>query len=278
MRYLFGLFGLLLVTVAQAELLKVESYLYYPKPNLPAANEPLKLPYLTSTNAKVAKKINDSIFMDVFKSPAPAKLINKLNLPKIDDTEFDEASGIASMDYKVSLNNGKVLALATEGEYCGAYCEESEHYYNFDAKNGNQLKIEDFFRKNNLKTLQNKVFQARVAKMQKTIKELQLQMAADKKKGKKYDEEDDPESKILLYQSCMTEAVSSNKELGYHYELEKFSINDKGFTFTHERCSNHAMRALDDIDVFTTFYDFNTLKPYFTDYANALLFKNKEAP
>ena len=276
MRYLLGLFGFLLATVVHAELLKVESYLYQHKPSPSHANETLKLPFVTSTNVKVAKKINDTIFMDIFQAPAPAKLNSQLTLPKIDGTQFDEASGISSLTYKVLLNNGKVLALATQGEYCGAYCEESEHYYNFDANNGRQLKIENIIKSASLKTLQKKVLQARVAKMQKTIKALQKQLAADQKKSKKYEEED-PESKILLYQTCIFEATGLNKDIGYNYELEKFSINDKGIIFTHERCSNHAMRGLDDIDVFNTAYDFNTLKPYFTDVANDLLFTNGQA-
>ena len=277
MRYLFGLFCLLLAITVQAELLKVQPFHYSRKPSPTAGNESLRLPFVTANSMQVAKKINNTIFMDIFQSPAPAKLNSKLTLPKIDGTEFDEASGIYALDYRVLLNNGKVLALATQGEYCGAYCEESKHYYHFDAQNGRQLKIEALIKSTSLKSLQNKVLQARVSKMKKTIKALKKQLAADEKKGKKYDEEDDPESKVLLYESCIAEATNANKEFGYNGELENFYMNDKGITFAHERCSNHAMRALDDIDVFSNFYDYNTLKPYFSDDAKALLHSNKVA-
>lgn len=272
MRYIIGLFCLLLATVVQAELLKVEAFHYARKSSPTAGNESLKLPFVTVNNTQVAKKINDTIFMDIFQSPAPANLKSKFTLPKIDNTEFDEASGIYSLDYRVLLNNGKVLVLATEGEYCGAYCEEGTQYYNFDAITGKQLNIEDIIKPTSLKNLQNKVYKARVTTMQKNIKVLQKQVAADEKKGKKYEEEDDPESKILLYETCITESAGLNKDIGYNYELEQFSINDKGFTFTHDRCSNHAMRALDDIDVFHTAYDFKALTPYLTDYAKKLFF------
>lgn len=257
-----------------AETLKIESIQFSEKWSSIHYSDKVLLPFVSSTQPKVAKKINDYIYITNLKTLAPAKAKDGVNR-KVTDEDDDPMVGVTSMQYKALLNDGKVFSLQINSETCGAYCEENVANYNFDANTGRHIILQDLFADEGLQALGNKVYVARVATMRQEIKRLQKEAAKPKKKNQKKDEfEADPDEAILLYESCITENAATHKNevsSGDMHELDYFSINAKGITFTHERCSNHAGRALDSIDEFKNNYNFQSLKPYLTSYANYLL-------
>ncbi len=254
--------------------LKVESIEFKAKKTNIDFGEPITLPFVTSVQPKTAKKINDYIYISNLKAIAPTQAKEDISR-NITDADDDPIAGITSMQYKVLLNNSKVLSLQFNTEFCGAYCEESATDYSFDASTGRHITLQDIFTESGIEALKKKVYAARVATMQQTIKRFQKEAAKPKKKNLKKDEfEVDPEDAILLYKTCLIEHAESHKDemnSGDTHELAYFSVDAKEITFTHERCSNHAMRALDSIDDFHNHYTFQSLKPYLTSYAKYLL-------
>lgn len=266
--------ALLCAANLRAEPLKVASIQFIEKRSSVQYTDKVLLPFVSNNQPKVAKKINDYLYIDIARTIAPAKVSDgiKRHLSKDDD---DPMAGVSSLDYKVLLNNGKLFTVQTEGESCGAYCEEFDNSYSFDVTTGRHITLQDLFTEDGLQSLRNKVYAARVATMQQAMKRLQKEAAKPKKKNQQKDEfEADLDETIVLYETCITENAATHKDevsSGDTHELAYFSIDAKGLTFTHERCSNHAMRGLDSIDEFHNHYTFQSLKPNLTTYAKHLL-------
>ena len=272
-RYI-ALLCLFVASSLNAAVLKVESIEFKAKKANIDFGEPITLPFVTASQTKIAKKINDYIYIDNLKTLAPVKAKDGISR-KISGADDDPIAGITSMQYKVLLNNGKVFSLQFNSEFCGAYCEESAADYSFDATTGRHLTVQDIFTVNGIEMLKKKVYAARVDTLQQEIKRLQKEAAKPTKNKQQQDEfEVDANDVILLYKTCLIENAEMHKDemkSGDTHELDYFSIDAKGLTFTHSRCSNHAMRALDSIDQFHNHYTFQSLKPYLTGYAKHLL-------
>jgi hypothetical protein len=255
------------------EVLKVDSVQFKTKKTNIESGAPIILPFVSANQPKIAKKINDYIYIDNLKALAPANAKDGITR-KITEADDDPIAGVTSMQYKILLNNGKVLSLQFDNEFCGAYCEENTTNYSFDATTGRHLTLQDIFTDIGIETLKQKVYKDRTAMMKQEIKKLLVKAEKLKRKKQTVNEEDDPELSIGLYETCLETSAEMRKDeikSGDHHELAYFSVDAKGMTFTHERCSNHAGRALDSIDEFKNSYNFQSLKPYLTTYAKYLL-------
>lgn len=277
MRIFFLVVGLLGSLLLQAEPLKVATVNYYFKNNaITEGDAEFKLPFILANQAKIAQKINDYLFIDLLQTPAPANAKSGVVRHPNKDA-YDALAGTTSLEYKVNVSNDKLLTITVSTEYCGAYCEEGQTSYSFDALSGRHIVLEDIFKLDSMEPLKNRLYQARMTTLKQTIKGLQQELAANRIKDKKSPEVSELEDKVTMYQTCLTEQAQLNKEPSYSDELGSFTLDAKGVTFAHGRCSNHASRALDEIDVFHNTLDYKALRPYFTDYAKVLLLNEKIA-
>ena len=271
--------GLSLLSVIElhAEPLKIESVEFKAKKANLDFGEPIILPFVSSKQPKIAKKINDYLYINILSTPAPVNAKDGI-VRKITEADDDPIVGVTSMRYKLLLNDGKVFSVQFNSELCGAYCEDNASSYGFDASTGRHLTLQDIFTANGIDALKKKVYAARVMTMKQEIKRLKKEIAKPNKKKQQKDEfEADPQHVIFLYETCLTETATSHDDeikSGDHHELDYFTIEAKGIAFSHERCSNHAERALDSIDQFNNHYNFQQLKPYFTAYAKHLLLRD----
>ncbi|HIP50526.1 MAG TPA: hypothetical protein EYG94_00430 [Campylobacterales bacterium] len=156
-------------------------------------------------------------------------------------------------DYRIS-ENFKFIALSLNMEGCGAYCEEFEAQKLFLAHNGKHIHARELFTKKGLKLFDRMNHE----NIQKTIKAF-LKTGTD-------------EEQVDLYEDCLNAEYK-----GKVHEHSDFWIEKDKFTLFSGRCSNHAMRALDDIGDFSNSYSFIELKNYLSPLGNYLLNKhNKE--
>jgi hypothetical protein len=158
-----------------------------------------------------------------------------------------------------------VLSLSQEAESVGAYPEGFTSYHNFDARTGNAIDLDDIFTKDGLNALCKTLNQ----QVKKTIEDY---LAELNKSGQDtgYSQEEKDEQ-IGMYQSCL-EGV-----LDYNMEYYSFYFSGDSVVFERGRCSNHAMRALDDLDKYTIPMAFSTVKQYLTHYGENLIF-NSDKP
>lgn len=212
---------------------------------------------------KIAEKLNTFLQVE-YLSHLPGKFVKN---PFENATYSSNRSGITSLfDWKVNKKAGNILSLTISGESTGAYSEGFENYENFDLRNGNSIKMRDVFAKNRSDELVKKlnlVVKNTIANFLKGIK------PTKNKKISKFDEETFADQ-VSLYESCL-EGV-----LDYKLEYYKFYFTKTGVTFVRERCSNHAMRAIDDLDSYFVNISYKLINNYLTVYGRNLINNKSE--
>ncbi|WP_211461495.1 hypothetical protein [Collimonas silvisoli] len=237
-----------------------------------AANQ-IMMPFVTMTNQKVAAKINDYLFNGQFGVLAPrqpGKVFSAADGVAID--------GMASQEFSVSRNDGRILTIAFENEGCGAYCENYQTYYSFDIKTGRMLDADDVFTASGMRALERRMVKERQSQYRELLISLRSELKAIQKAhdAKSQDTVNDLKERIELNSNCSGEGTHTDRTPGASeaapmFKYYKSEFSEDAFKLTAERCSNHAMRALDDVGAVTLTIPYAELKPYLTGYGTALL-------
>lgn len=234
-------------------------------------NEDLRrFPFVVSTTEpRVATRINQWLFITNFETMAPVRAADGLR----EVTEQTWRSQ-PDMQYKVVRNDARVLSVEVSGESCGAYCEDYTVSYAFDATTGRHLEPTDLFTPDGLRAIAQQTHAANAARLRKEIATLRKANAAAHRKGPAADE--DRDDKIALYEGCLAERAEASyrKMVG----TGVMAVEAQGVRFEQSRCSNHAMRALDDLDGFSQRYGAAQLRPWLTPYGAAVLLGEATAP
>ncbi|WP_292008295.1 hypothetical protein [Chryseobacterium sp.] len=146
-----------------------------------------------------------------------------------------------------------ILSLAMEGEASGAYPESFSEWNNFDARTGNYINLEDLFRPEAVATIEGQLNEQVEKRIQNYLTELKSFPESN----------EDSKEQIEMYESCL----GSSHSLKY---VKYFFGKDK-LTLVRERCSNHAMRGLDDLGSHYIEFSFKELGKYWSPYAENLL-------
>lgn len=152
-----------------------------------------------------------------------------------------------------------ILSLEMEGEASGAYSEHFVNYKNFDLRTGNLINLKDLFEPEAISEIQ-------ILVNKQIAKEITDYTDALKANG---NSEEDKEV-IRMYQECLEYVKDGSLEY-----VEFFFGQDK-ITVVRGRCSNHAMRALDDLDDYFVDLPFSQIEKYWSDYAKSLLSKTSK--
>ena len=153
-----------------------------------------------------------------------------------------------------------ILTLTLNGEATGAYSEMFDTQYNFDTRNGNIISIHDVFSKDGIKSLAknaNSIIEKEISDFISEIKNT---------KPKSSDHKEMLDEQLMIYEDCIG-YVQGQDIFWFDFYFEK---ND--LVLTRGRCSNHAMRALDDLGSFTVRFPYLKLKSYLSNYGKSLIF------
>lgn len=227
-----------------------------------------EFPFVQSEDARVATRINQWLFLETFEIPAPVRAADGLR--GMSDQTWQN---MPELGYTVLRNDARVLSLRIEGEGCGAYCENFTYAHAFDAATGRHLEIQDLFTPQGLQALARKIDANNAATLRKVIASLQkakkLPQAKDGRSAEDFD------AVIDLYQDCLSRRDDEYRKIegAGRMEIEAGSV-----LFAQDRCSNHAMRALDDIGNFSTRFPASQLRPWLTGYGRTLLVGEGNAP
>ncbi|UWX60530.1 hypothetical protein N0B40_19340 [Chryseobacterium oranimense] len=145
-----------------------------------------------------------------------------------------------------------ILSINIEGEASGAYPEEFSDWKNFDLRTGNYINAEDLFQASSAKTVNGLI--------QKGIKKRVDDFLVELKSEKNTSEE--TQEQIGMYEACFMDYTLKDVKL--------FFGKDK-LTFMAGRCSNHAMRALDDLGSHELEFTYKELEKYWSPYARKLI-------
>jgi hypothetical protein len=243
------------------------------------------LPYAESGDARRDARINNRIFLDMAEQPAPARYSDRLKEPK----EQDVPQGSSDFSFSVLRNDDRILTLEINAEGCGAYCENYSMQYNFDVATGRMIFASDIFTPAGGAKLFKQNLAKRLTEYSRAIAGLNRDAVANrKKKGDatpwpqplSADKQDEEEERIVstigMYESCM-ESMRSPDYGKYYMAETSLKIEGESVTFLYGRCSNHANRALDDVDDQKVAYRIADLAPYFTAYGKYLLMSGPQA-
>ncbi|MCR6480364.1 hypothetical protein NU688_29685 [Variovorax sp. ZS18.2.2] len=221
-----------------------------------------KFPFVQSENTRLAARINQWLFLKTFEIPAPARMADGLR-----GVDAQTWQNMPELGYTVLRNDARVLSLRIEGEGCGAYCENFTYAHAFDAATGRHLEAADLFTSQGLQAIARKIGANNAATLRKEIASLQkAKKAPQPKDGPSADGLD---AVIGLYEDCL----SSRGDIEYRRiaGVGRMEIEAGSVLFAQDRCSNHAMRALDDIGDFSTRIPASQLGPWLTGYGRRLL-------
>lgn len=238
------------------------------------------LPYVVSGSPRRDARINHRIFLAMTGTPAPARYAATIKEPE----ERVEPQPSSNFGFSVLRDDDRVLALEVEAEGCGAYCEHYWTQYVFDAASGRSIFAEDLFTPAGAAALMKRNLGKRLAEYKAAIAGLEKEAAANRKKmriatpwpqprpdGKQDEEEARIADTIDMYERCMESMRAP--DYGKYSTLREVSlkIDNQSVTFMYGRCSNHAMRALDEVGNQQVAYRIADLAPHFTPYGKYLL-------
>lgn len=231
-----------------------------------------RLPFVQAADAKVAQRINHAVFLDTLDMAAPVRLADGIR----DKKKAEGLEPISDIAYQVVRNDARLLVLAVEYEGCGAYCEHRNTAFNFDVASGRSLLLSDLITAAGREKLDRQLEARRVARVNAEIARLRAGiLAAEKKIPLKAKENRlepaDAEAAIEMYQGCVKLMTDLDNARFRTIDGESFRIGKEAITFYWGRCSNHAMRALDEIGDFADTLTIRELTRHFTAYGRALL-------
>lgn len=226
-------------------------------------------------------------------NPAAAKAAKKIN----DRLAFMDLAGTESQQFTVSRNDTRILTIAFQGEGCGAYCENYSTWYSFDVQDGSLLTAANLFTPQGLRALAVRLRQEQITRYRQQLAELRKSLKATQAKptrpaippGKtdpaQQDIIIDLQDRIALNQSCLNDQIARGKEAASQQQPtlfdyagnSPFEITDKTFKLTAGRCSNHAMRALDDVGDVVLSLPYPGLAAWVTAYGKAVLLNGSNA-
>lgn len=238
------------------------------------------MPFVASSQADIAARINDTLYVDLVGISAPVEPGKTFALPKdVPTSSHDDFAlqGTSSLEFITLRNDDRILSLSIVREGCGAYCETYATPYNFDASTGRRFTAQDIFTHAGQQQIAKRVVQERKRQYTAMLKQLKAQLAAPGKPGKADKEQadgDDTKERIEFNEDCLAhvDGDSPSDSLEY-FDYLKFAIpDDHSVQFTAERCSNHASRALDDVDDVSLSIPDDKLHGMLTAYGEHLFF------
>ncbi|MEE6129472.1 hypothetical protein V2E39_18880 [Chryseobacterium arthrosphaerae] len=212
----------------------------------------------------------ESFVFPVISYPANSRVENKINLflqvseleyipgsegspsAKVSAGSTSYANYVYFYDWKKLETPENILSISIDGEASGAYPEEFSDWKNFDLRTGNCINAEDLFQEDAVKTI-NTLIQK---KIRKRINNFLVKLKAQKSTSEDHLEQ------IGLYEGCFTDYTLN----GIRYFFGKDKL-----TFVAGRCSNHAMRALDDLGSHKLEFTYKELEKYWSPYAKNLI-------
>ena len=229
----------------------------------------VKLPFVTGGAPGVAGRINDAVWRELLDGAVAPTAPGKTWTPPRDKLP----QGTSSMSYTAAMlpvASPRLLSLSFSGEGCGAYCETYTSTRVFDLRDGRLVSLGDVLTVDGFVALGRRLDAERRRAYQAQVRELRASLKAAPK-GKKKDDDDDTADRLALDEDCLKE-VDGNPSTPSSLVSDVFSLDGRGgLSLTRGRCSNHANRALDDVDEVKIAVSSTQLKGLLTPYGLAVV-------
>lgn len=234
-----------------------------------------ELPYVEPTatagaaGAATAWRINQTIFLDVLQKAAPLTRKEGLRNPP-SGKETSGPDPVSSLSYQVHRLDARLLSLSVGFEGCGAYCEDQIVPFTFDARNGREVTATMLFTPAGFMAVRSQLDRMEQTRVRNYLAKLKSPGKSRDAKAKNESAED-AEARIELFESCLKGLQDPERHRFSFPDEAAFHVMPEQIVFMRGRCSNHAMRALDDLGDFNAPLGISTLLPHLTPYGKYLL-------
>lgn len=234
----------------------------------------IAMPFFSSSKTDVASYINDKLFIGQLEMLAPTRW-----KPFFGDADGTSVTGIENQSFTVSRLDQKVITVDFDTEYCGAYCEASNYFYNFEAQSGRYIVLSELVTKSGVQEIMRRLKAEKIRQYREQLQQLKLKRKSlsSKRAKSQQDEIADIEDRIALNTQCLNDSqVSLNSTASVEaLTYLRYKLLDHELMIFSSRCSNHASRALDDVGEVSVNISYDSLRPHLSKYGLALLFDEK---
>ena len=235
----------------------------------------VRMPFVTGGAPGVAARINEAVWREMLDGASAPTTPGKTFTPRPDKLP----QGISSLEYKsqmIPASNPRLLSLDFSGEGCGAHCEEFTQTRLFDLRDGRELSLGDLLTVEGFAAVGRRVDAERRRAFGKQMREIRAALKAAPK-GRKKDDDDEDEQRLALDEDCLKQ-VDSQPSTPEWLVNDVFAIDGHGgLVLSLGRCSNHAMRALDDVGEIQVAFSAANLKSALTPYGLAVVLQQGDA-
>lgn len=165
--------------------------------------------------------------------------------------------------YDVLRNDERALSVRITWEGCGAYCEHYDEYFSFSSSSGNLIDGSHLFQTSEIPKLRSDLSQVRNGLLQEEIESIKNDLAG-------IDSGNHEDSVTLAMQLEMYEWCVQARDENYVNE-KRFYLKDASIWLVEDRCSNHAMRGIDDLDQFHLEVSPGQFTNVFSDFGKYIL-------
>ena len=217
---------------------------------------------ISNSNPLASEKINTYFNVDLLEIvPGSFK---KCPFEKV---MYDSANCCAHTDfenYSININSKTILSISINGETTGAYSENANWNYNFNAITGDLIYPDELFTEAGYSKIKKQLISKRKAIVTEFLKGLNAQFIS-----KKFEiDEERANDQKSIYEDCL-QYIDDND-----FIYGQFLIHKNFIVFTRERCSNHGMRAVDDLGEFSDTLKISEISNLLSRYGKALLFED----
>ncbi|MDX2359433.1 MAG: hypothetical protein QNK23_01410 [Crocinitomicaceae bacterium] len=164
-----------------------------------------------------------------------------------------EIWGNTEYNFQVNHNTDKFFSVTITYSGTGAYSEYYSTTYNFVASTGEFIVLNDLFSRTALSDLGFIVNERRYSEIMDFMEDIDVTG-------------EDLSEQYEMYNECKDQFFKNN-----WLPITMFTIMDDGIRFERERCSNHAMMALDDLGRFSQELSFKDLEMFMNENFSALM-------
>ena len=225
------------------------------KPNSPELK--YEFPLLVGKPLHITKKINSEIIKDFL----------ELDINKEHKSIFENVWGtkeysipvLSDLTYSINTLNKKMYSVTLNADGCGAYCELFSTTYNYDLSNGNRIYLDSIFSEKGKKELLTLLSSKKRKEIENYILKIKNQVTDSTDDKKRINQT------IELYKNCLNSLPFNS------LEFIDFKIINKTIVLTSERCSNHATRALDELDDYQFIFKQSEINSLLNKYGKNIL-------
>jgi hypothetical protein len=223
--------------------------------------EEYHFPKVSCSDKKTEEKIN--IFLQIEYLEHLPGVFKKHPYEKICYDPNDNHGTVSFEGWEKYKTPKNILSLKIEGEATGAYPEHFEQYRSFDLTTGNPIIMRNLLlesKRMGLAELLNQKVKTQIDDYLKEVRDSLKSPTVIGEERERYGEQD------TLYTNCLQDHEETTMD-SYEYYFTKDSV-----TFVLGRCSNHAMRAIDDLYDFYIPMAYTDLGTYLNPYGKSILY------